>query len=60
MSLRHICIYFFKDLHIYLKEREKESEDGGAEGEQEKILRRLCAEHGAQHRAQSQDFEITT
>ena len=53
----HIII-IFKDLFIYLREREP---GGGTEGEGEgKSSSGLCVEHGAQSGARSHNPEITT
>ena len=45
-------------IFIYLREK-TEVERGKGRGK-ERISSRFCTEHGAQHRAQSHDREITT
>ena len=54
----YVFLFFSKILFTYLRERKREhaQEDGGAEGEGN----RLTPEQGARHRALSQDLVIMT
>ena len=51
------ALIFLKDF-IYLREREKAQGEEQRERERKRISRRLHAEYGAQHRAQSHNPEI--